>query len=203
MLSKIKVADATPEQLREYLIQVCGLPLAHVPANTSEATLRSKLAQVFEGEEIVVSIADPQHQFANGGRPGVAQEEIDDTPFDLNKKPRYLAGVPTAQSGANDPKVTLTLTKTDDLERPCDVSVNGRRMIIPRGEPVVIPYRYFRAIQDAIRTVFDDDGNGGQKPRDVPAHPYAVNAMPSQREIAEWNFYMMGVQQGGEDQKAA
>lgn len=74
-------------------------------------------------------------------------------------------------------KVRIIINRTEDPggDEHVPVSVNGRAMLIPRGETVEIPLPYFQVLQNAVRHVYDPlpDGKGiNPKPREVPMYPY-------------------------------
>lgn len=187
---KIKLIDANRQQLRDHLINVLGAPVSQVPENTAHATLVAKIKGMVEGDEFEVpDVAPPAAMQVQQAPAGSVVEEL--AVFtDKKAKPRFLTGIPTVSNGQHDPKVGLTLTKTDDLDKPAVVSVNGRTMLVPRGEPVEIPYRYYLALKNAVRTIIDQDGSGGETRRDVPAHPYSIINVPTPNQIAEWEFYL-------------
>ncbi len=89
-------------------------------------------------------------------------------------------------SGEHDPKVLITIAEVEGPggKRPVFTSVNGVAMLIPRGRAVPIPYRYFRCLLDAVKTVHHQDEDTGEIiSSQVPSYPMSVNRMPPQAEI--------------------
>lgn len=186
---KVKVTEATREQLRTYLLRTLGMQPHLLPENTGMDKLHAKLREITADEEIDVPDAAPP-SVSRDPAP-TARKSLTDIlgPKRRSDPPKYLKGVPTTQSGRYDPVVNLTLHKTEELNRAAEVSVNGRTMLVARGIAQVVPYRYYLALKAAIRTVYDDDGDGGYTVREIDAHPMSVNQYPSAEEIAEWDFY--------------
>ena len=89
-------------------------------------------------------------------------------------------------SGEHDPKVLITIAEVEGPggKRPVFTSVNGVAMLIPRGRAVPIPYRYFRCLLDAVKTVHHQDEDTGEIiSSQVPSYPMSVNRMPPQADI--------------------
>ena len=89
-------------------------------------------------------------------------------------------------SAENDPKVQITIAEVEGAggKRPVFVGVNGVGMLIARGRPQDIPYRYYAALTNAIKTTHEQDESTGEiVSSDVPSYPFSVNRMPPQTEI--------------------
>ena len=89
-------------------------------------------------------------------------------------------------SAVNDPKVMITITEMPGAggKRDVFVGVNGVGMMIPRGRPVVIPYRYFHALENATQTLYEQDEHTGEViSSDVPSYPFSVNKWPEKADI--------------------
>ena len=62
-------------------------------------------------------------------------------------------------------------------------------MLIPRGEEVDVPYRYYLALKAAITTVHEQDETTFEiLSRDVPAYPFQVIRLPTEKEMEPWNL---------------
>ena len=65
--------------------------------------------------------------------------------------------------------------------KPRSVGVNGKIMLIPRGEEVEIPRTYFNVLKDAISRVTYQEGETGMiKSRDVASYPFQILSDPVQ-----------------------
>lgn len=143
---KIKIEDAKAYQLRKYAEEVLGLQLR---AGESAMSIKAKIAAVIEGDEIDVSEDDP------------ALPKLQKAAPELAEKPA---------------KVTIIISRTNEPggNQPVPVAVNGRAMLIPRGEPVEIPEHFFEALKNAERAVYDQYPDGGinPTPRIIPEYPF-------------------------------
>lgn len=82
-----------------------------------------------------------------------------------------------AAQPAEKDKVTVLISASEAPGGSDDVfaAVNGSGMLIPRGKPVSIPYRYYEVLKNAVSTVYDPLPNGGMsEPRQVPQYPFSV-----------------------------
>lgn len=181
---KRKITDASTPELIEFARTTLGIPKGNLPDNTGRDKVIAKIKEV-RGDDI--EEIDVQDNPATAlQRPGITSAPAaHDTPL-VKGEP---GAKPTASNGLNDPKVELTLFKTDkNLGKDIPVSVNGRHMLIPVGRPVEIPLRFFLALCDAVGTVFDfNETTNEVDVRDEPRHPFNVHSMPSKQERKEWD----------------
>ena len=94
-------------------------------------------------------------------------------------------------SSEHDPKVRMFLNEAEGAggQRAVFVSVNNVPMLIPRGEEVDVPYRYYLALKAAVSTVHEQDENTYEVlSRDVPAYPFQVIRLPTEKEMEAWNL---------------
>lgn len=188
-MRKVKLADATQAEMLNYCLVTLGMPKAQVPTHTGVENLRGKILSVMGPETDEITVPDletpiapkevrPQH----GGTVGLTQRN---------------SGLPTAAHGLNDPKVEITIFKTEKNKgEPIQVSVNGRLMLVPVGSRVVIPYRYYLALQNAQTTQYDfNEKTNDIDPREESRHPFNVHHLPSDEEIAAWDTALLGDQQ--------
>lgn len=194
-MRKVKLEEATPSEMLLHCRVVLGMGKAILPDHTGADTLRAKiLALMPDTQEIEVPEVQVVHDkpVGHGGNPGISER---------------AQGVPTSSHGGNDPKVSLTLFKTEKNKgEPIPVSVNGRTMLIPVGSLVSIPYRYFLALNYAVTTQYNfDDKTNDITPSEEPRHQYNVSEMPSRDEIAAWNEALTNEKRAPNpvDQKAA
>lgn len=104
-------------------------------------------------------------------------------------RPSDTAKKLSSSKSGGDPKVTLVLNRTEEKggNRPLFVSVNGVGMLIPRGEKVSIPFRYYLALLNAVGIQYDQDEEGELESREVQSYPFNVQEMPPRDEIDAWH----------------
>lgn len=146
----IPIAEATLAQLREFAQTHLGIELPPT-ANTAQA--RSQVRQAWAKDEIYV---------------------LDEPESEQAKKPTARLGKQTGEG-----KVRLMINRTEEPggDEPVPIGVNGRIMLVPRGEEVEIPRPYFLVLRNAIKHVYDMHPNGKElleKPREVPMYPFQV-----------------------------
>lgn len=163
-------AEATLDELKKFAVQVLGIYPAH---NVGIEALRSKIRQTYTGDTITIVNVDQDDGVQVSDAPPADQVVGDGT---------ALRGT----SASRDPKVKITIPETDGPggKRGVFVSVNGVAMIVPRGKPVDIPYRYYLVLANAVKTVHEQDEETQEIiSTDVPSYPMGVNLMPPQAEI--------------------
>ncbi len=163
---------ATKPELVMFASQVLGMP---VMPTIGEDKLRGKIRAAFGGDEITIMVQDGE---AEPPAAADAPLPLSDEPAD----PRALRGT----SGAADPVVKITIAEVEGAggKRAVPVGINGVMMLVPRGRPVDIPYRYYEALSHAIKTVHEQDDDTGEIiASDVLSYPMSVNVMPPQAEI--------------------
>lgn len=174
MSNRIALADATEAQMREFATNHLGL---EVKPSDNASKLRVAIAKAWSEPTIIVSEA------------GAAQAQTEA----VSAKPK--AAAPVRSSGAlvpkdshKDPRVTLIVARQEGPggDRPVEVAVNGTLILIPRGEPVTIAYRYYEALNNAVQTIYEQDRDGEVIGRDVHAYPFQVMAMPTPDEVSAW-----------------
>ena len=173
--------EATLSELKRFAASVLGITCA---VNIGEATLRAKIRQAFPGDTITIMVHD--------GEDDVTQSDAPPPPSDQPHDPRALRG----SSAVNDPKVTITIAEQEGAggKRAVFVGVNGVGMLIPRGRPVDIPLRYYFALNDAVKTVHEqDEATGDVVSSEVPSYPMSINKMPPQADIDAY----LAAEQGG------
>ncbi len=163
--------EATLHELKMFAAQVLGMSVNH---NVGESTLRSKIRQAYPGDDITFMVLD-----------GIEEAQASDAPAQPSETPndgKALRGT----SAAGDPKVKITIAEVEGAggKRPVPVGVNGVIMLVPRGKPVDIPYRYYEALSHAEKTTYEQDPETDEViSSDVPSYPMSVNTMPPQAEI--------------------
>lgn len=161
----IKVDDADASQLMAFAVTYHGI---EVSAKLNRAQILAKLRAVgFDGDEITVDEVEP----------GLAVPRVEPV--------KAGARNPNLQPGEKPGRyVTLTIASTDkDHKDPQFVSVNGVNLIIPRNKPCRIPYRFFHALQNALRGEYDQDEKtlALTDHRLVPTVPMIVHQIDDER----------------------
>lgn len=92
---------------------------------------------------------------------------------------------------SNDPKVTIKISPSQTDKHPVFVGVNGVGFTINRGVNVIVPYRVFEAMQQAVEFKYDFVDRGpGMKPEmvesEVQSYNYTVIDMPPRDEVRMW-----------------
>ena len=178
-MTKIALEQATVAQLTLYATTVLGLDIAD---RTPKPVIISKIcAAAPELAEIEV--------------PDDAETEASPSPVPIGSRRRRdaaaqaQAGEGLRGSSKSDPRVSLMIFESSEAggKRPVYVGVNGTGMLIPRGQKVDVPYRYYLALSDAVQTVHVQNEDGTEESRDVNSYPFQVLAMPSEAEIDAWH----------------
>ena len=167
---KIKLADASTEQLRWFAGSYLNLEVS--PSDNANA-LRVAISRAWDDSEISV----PSDMGGDAKKPS----------------PRKVAApAPGAalapKDSSRDPRVTLIISRQDGPggDRPVEVGVNGTLILIPRGEPSTVAYRYYEALKNAVQTVYEQTSDGDIIGRDVHTYPFQVTNMPSEAAVQAW-----------------
>ncbi len=171
---KVSWDDATPKELKMFCAQVLGIMTT---PNIGETALRSKIRQAYSGTELTIMVPEDDGP-ADAPAPAVAKPDSGDPPA-VGKALR-------GSSAESDPKVKVTIAEVEGAggTRDVYVGVNGVGMMVPRGRPVDIPYRYFHALENAVKTNHEQDPETNEiVSSEVPSYPMSVNKMPDQAEI--------------------
>lgn len=175
-MTKIKIEDASLDQMRQFATEVLGMDVA---PQTNSPTLRAKIAQAWDGDHIEVD-----------GEVGPSGRLV---------KPAAPATKPTghqitAVSAKGDPVVMLVISEQPGKggDRPVPVGVNGVAILIPRGAPQPVPWRYYQALCSAVQTVYEQLDDMTIIAKQVPCYPVTVTQMPPQDQIDRWNAVMGG-----------
>ena len=164
---KIAVAMATEDQLRWFATNQLNL---EVSPKDNAAKLKVAIARAWDDTDITVP-AD----IGGKSAPAPAARKVD-----------VAALVP--KDSHRDPKVTILVNRQEGPggDRPVEVGVNGTLILIPRGEPVTVAYRYYEALKNAVQTIYDQGADGEISARDVHAYPFQVITMPDRSEVDAW-----------------
>ena len=167
------IDKCTDAELRTHANIMLGLG---TPPKISRGSLLAKIREVWQPDFIYV---DDKEEAA------LAVEYEEAAANDTKANIRSLRG----SSSRNDPKVRIVFAMTEAAggDRPFFTSVNNVPMLIPRGEEINLPYRYFLAVKNAVVTTYTMDPDTYENiPRDVPAYAFSVVSLPTQEEMRSW-----------------
>jgi hypothetical protein len=145
-MKTVKLSEATAAEMRRYAETTLGLPPIH--PNAKDDTIRAKIAPLIDGDEITVE-----------------DEPVEAEPMVLVNE----------ESSAGDEMQTILIEKEKGPggSDSVFVSVNGRAMLIPRGEKVRVPARYVHALENAKQLDYPalEDGGLGE-PVEISTYPW-------------------------------
>ena len=158
------------------------IPLAEAKAPEMRAFAKTHLGITFK---FGVSAQEMRAQImAAWDKPDIVVEEVE---AEAAPAPVARQKFPTAAKVAADPlparigaprKRSILVARSNESggDQPVPVAVNGRAMLIPRGERVEVPESYVKVLEHAIEYRYDErDLGNGQKEmvrREVPAYPF-------------------------------
>lgn len=149
---KIALSEASEAQLRAFALAYLGIGFPH---NAKAETMRARIRSAWSEEKIRVDIADEP------------------------SAPAVMSAAPQPGRPDQDPgearSVKIIVQRTDDPggDEPIPVGVNGRVMLVPRGEEVEIPEPYYEVLAHAVTHRYEalPDGGLSEEPRKVPMYP--------------------------------
>ena len=157
MTDRIKIADATPAQLREFGANTLGLELH---GRETAQMMMGKFAEVgYNVDDIALQAPTV---VPSGGPNG-------DVAFNTRIR----------NDGVKEIRIVIHTQDKPGGEDPVQVGVNGKLMLIPRGEPQWVPESYVEVLNNAVEYVYAEyqggTGNLGglQKPREVKSYPFS------------------------------
>ena len=168
--NKIPFDDATFNQLRQFAKESLGLGFSN---NIGDDKLRARIREAWKNPFIVLfGETDPE----------VEVEPETTAPVKVNIK--ALGG----GSSKNDPKVRMFFNEAEGAggKRSIYFNVNNVPILLPRGVECDVPYRYYIAAKNAVKTIVEQDVNDEITERDVPAYPFQVISFPSKDEMKSW-----------------
>lgn len=149
---KIALKAATQAQLRAFAQAYLGMSF---PPNAKTEAIRSKIRAAWTKEEIPIE----------------APEAVEDTPQGTRPP-----SVTAEQRPPGPQKIKIIIQRTDEPggDEPVPLGVNGRVMLVPRGEEVEIPTAYFEVLKNAVTHRYEALKEGGLNPvpREVPMYPF-------------------------------
>lgn len=198
-MERIKIEDADAKDLRYFAEVTMGL---EIKDGTNAAQIRAKLKQAgWQQDTIPARPAPPEPIVQQVFVPAPAPSPVAAPVALEGDTPERPAAVSRPASSAllhpaSDPKVLVTIHKTDDKRRARDVTlgVNGDITQIQRGARVEIPYRVYLALENAKEKaavpheteINKITGEPIMVWEEVQSYPFSVHRMPSDKEIADW-----------------
>lgn len=153
-MKTIKISEASAEQLRTFASASLGI---EVHPNSNRETLISKISAAYDKDEIPVGDADDGDQPLAGAPPRPVTDRQASRP-----KKGYV-------------RIHIHVTEDPGGNEPVPVGVNGKAMLIPRGEDVDIKEEYFEVLKNAVQHKYEmmPDGKSiNPNPRKVPLYPF-------------------------------
>lgn len=150
-MSKIKTValeSATEEQLRTFASDNLGITLKDTDKRPA---ILARIRGAWDKPEITVSDDDPTIPKAKA------------------------KAAPNTDHGSNE-FVTVLIERQEEPggEEPVFLSVNGRALWVPRGEPARIRKPYFEVLKHSVKTVYEQNGTDEIRSRNVPMYPFRV-----------------------------
>lgn len=152
MSSKVEINQASREQLMKFATDVLNL---EVPVQANANTLRKRLVEAGYKHDYIE--LDARSVYESAAKPVLPE------------------------NGEADPsegyvEITIAGSQEEADNQPVFVAVNAVGMRIPRGEKVVIPRKYFEALNNAKIQIYPRDKNGTivGDPRESHRYPFTV-----------------------------
>lgn len=185
----IALNDATPEQIRHHCEINFGLEIAE------DEPIEQITTRLLEIQPAAVETGIPNYDLtpttaSEADRPEVAASPPPEPPVEKPVVERY-----SDATSRGDPVITVEIAKEPHRPgsigtEPAKVGVNGKMMLIPRGRPVQIPFRYYLALLEARETQYvQRETNAGEFILDESiayAYPFSVQDAPSREEVGKW-----------------
>lgn len=149
----VPLTDATEDQLRAFAQSHLGVEFAH---NAKPASMIARIRTMWDKDAI------PVQEEAPPAPARVIHPEGGEVPAPAPAKTRRV-------------RILIAQEEGPMGSDPVPVGVNGRLMLVPRGEEVSIPEPYFEVLRNAVTLRYDPQDGGGMKPpRQVPLYPMNV-----------------------------
>jgi len=159
-MQRVEIADATADQLRQFGVVQLGLDLG---GTENRRTMIGKLAEIGYNLDFINLV------------------EVSATPV-VNDAPSGAFNTRENERGEREVRITIHKQDKPGGEDHVQVGVNGRLMLIPRGDPFFVPESYVEVLKHAVELVYPEydpsknDGRGGlDEPRKVHAYPFSYS----------------------------
>ncbi len=206
--ARIPIDDADLPTLKHFAETALGLDIRH---GTNATTVRTKIRQAIPDIKDVPPLAPAPAPIvapaapvigAIGPAPEIVERAIAAGYDAATENPAVRPAAvsrPATMALRNpklDPKVTLTVNRTDDKRRAREVTVevNGYTWRMQRGVKIELPYRAYLALdaaQEKVLVETDETNPITGLPvmdwQEQHSYPFMVHSMPSAEEIAAWH----------------
>jgi hypothetical protein len=171
MAERINFQHATIAQLRAYG-ETMGL-FFDEGANRMKMVAQLKAARPGEASFTLPGAAEPKPVASPDAGPAGAEAVAPSQP-----EPRNFTERAMSRAAAEKVRIVIHRSEAVGGDEAVAVGVNGRIMLIPRGEPVMVPRPYVEALEHAERIIYDQitlpEGQMELRPRKVPAYPFSM-----------------------------
>jgi len=157
-MKKVLLAEATAAELREFARDALGMQ--DVKDTASKATLTAQITSAWEQDYILIA---PAADDTMAARRSAKQSFADETPDNHPEKATVHINISEEKGG----------------DRPVELSVNGKNLLVARGKDQEISWPYYIALCNTVQHLFDpvpvsDTSNGGisPEPRKVLRYPF-------------------------------
>ena len=157
-MKKIPIREATEKELREFASGTLGMT---IKSTAKLETVRARIQAAWDKDEITV----PDHEV-----PETEQEAKD------RSVPQAPTPITEAQKPPAEGMVRLIVHVSEEAggSAAIQLGVNGKIMLVPRGEEVEIPQRFYEVLCHAITHKYESMPDGGMDPipREVSLYPF-------------------------------
>lgn len=185
-MTVIQLKDATQAQLYRYATVNLNLP--SVQPSTGEEKLRTRI-KAATGEDVIhVQESAEQEEHAKKPRNPIVDKN--------SRRNRHNVVMDPLRFAYKDPRflINIAAERGKGGKTPIPVSVNGTCILLPRGEPIEVPARYFFALQAAVATIIEDVIDEHNRPQrqetEVPQFQYSILRSPTDEEVDDWQDAM-------------
>lgn len=154
-MKTIPIGEASEDQLRLFAINTLGID---IKASAKKETVLARIQAAWNKPDI--AIAESESEADSSGSMAVPQP------------------VTGAQQAPADGMVRLTIGVTEEAggSDRVQLGVNGKVMLVPRGEVVEIPEAFFESLVHAVQDKYESMRDGGMNPvpMKVQLYPFQV-----------------------------
>lgn len=179
-MKKVLLKDATRDQMWRFA--KINLQLANLQPNIGDDKLRERIKSC-TGEDEIYTHESEKEEIGKAVR----------NPVDLRTARKSNVKLDPLRFAYRDPRFLIQIVpeKGKGGKAPVPVSVNGTCMLLPRGEQIEVPARYFFALSCAVQTLIEDAIDEKTKvfertETDVQTYQYTILRQPTADEIDAW-----------------
>lgn len=178
-IHQVPLADATPDQLRDFATKFLNLPLED---GESDSAILAKIQAAQPGSTLI---------FVN--EPDTPEEAAATETAEVELRPEEQIGRSTGTLGEGDPRAVIFIPISEMPGGSGDVfvGVNGRAWQLKRGHDLNVPWRVVVALQNAEATIVEhsqEEGSVGDViERNALRYPFHFKQQPPQADIDAWH----------------